>query len=160
VNGSLFLGRIWNRLLYFLRELTYGCKRGERDGAHQLLKYTLVQLPLFRSAVKELLVISLQALPVVAELAKTLVVDVLDTATPSVMRAVTQRPRGVIHARRTPRDLPAFLHAVQLTAAVRLGLAHHVVIVVGLAARPDEKGGTEKGRRAGTELSDLGDVVG
>lgn len=65
-----------------------------------------------------------------------------------------------LHARRASGDLTAFLHALKLAPAVGLGLAHHVVIVVGLASRADEERGAEKGRRTGTELLDLGDVVG
>lgn len=65
-----------------------------------------------------------------------------------------------VHAGGASRNLAALLHAVQLTAAVGLGLAHHVVVIVGLAAGADEKGGTEEGRRAGSQLLDLGDVVG
>ena len=68
--------------------------------------------------------------------------------------------RRNIHARGTPRHLAALLHAVQLAAAVGLGLAHHVVIVVGLAAGADEVRGGEQRCRAGAELLDLGDVVG
>lgn len=46
---------------------------------------------------------------------------------------------GVIHASRTPGDLAAFLHALQLTPTVRLGLAHHIVIIVGLASCANEE---------------------
>lgn len=69
-------------------------------------------------------------------------------------------PEKDVHARRTAGHLTAFLHAVQLAAAVGLGLAHHVVIVVGLAPGADEVRGGEQGGRAGAELLDLGDVVG
>jgi len=66
----------------------------------------------------------------------------------------------LLHAGGTAGDLAALLHAVELAAAIGLGLAHHVVIVVGLAAGADEEGGAEEGRRAGSELLDLGDVGG
>lgn len=101
----------------------------------------------------------LKALPVGAELIQALLVDVADAAKSS---AFLSDPRiwSSLHARRTPGDLTAFLHALKLAPAVGLGLAHHVVIVVGLASRADEEGGAEKGRGTGTELLDLGDVVG
>jgi hypothetical protein len=65
-----------------------------------------------------------------------------------------------IHASRTPGDLAALLHAVELAAAVGLGLAHHVVIIVVLASRANKERSAEEGRRTGSELFDLGDVVG
>jgi hypothetical protein len=68
--------------------------------------------------------------------------------------------RQYVHASRTPGDLAAFLHAVKLSPAVGLSLAHHVVIVVGLASCANEERGTQEGRRTGSELFDLGDVVG
>ena len=107
----------------------------------QLVKHTLVQLALFRPAVPELLVVVLKTLPVGAELTQAVLVDVLD------------------NARGTPGDLAALLHALEFTPAVGLGLAHHVVIVEGLAARTNKVRGTEEGRRTGSELLDLGDVV-
>ncbi len=68
--------------------------------------------------------------------------------------------RGLVHACCTPGDLATLLHALELSPAIGLGLAHHVVIVVGLASRADKEGGAEKWRRTGSELLDLGDVVG
>jgi hypothetical protein len=47
---------------------------------YQLLENALVQSPLFRPAVPELLVVVLEALPVGPELGKAVLVDVLDTA--------------------------------------------------------------------------------
>lgn len=78
----------------------------------------------------------------------------------SIPRVLYWTFRQYVHASRTPGDLAAFLHAVKLSPAVGLGLAHHVVIVVGLASRADEERGTQEGRRTGSELLDLGDVVG
>jgi hypothetical protein len=65
-----------------------------------------------------------------------------------------------IHASRTSGDFAAFLHTLKLASATTLRLAHHVVIVVVLATRPNEERGTEQRRRTGSELFDLGDVVG
>lgn len=65
-----------------------------------------------------------------------------------------------IHARRTPRDLPALPHAIQLSPAVRLSFALHVVIVVVLAPRTDEEAGAEQGSRRCADFLDLGDGVG
>jgi len=68
--------------------------------------------------------------------------------------------RKLVHASSTSGDFATLLHAVKLAAAARLGLAHHVVVVVVLASRSNEVGGTEEGRRAGSKLLDLGDVIG
>jgi hypothetical protein len=65
-----------------------------------------------------------------------------------------------IHASRTSGDFAALLHTFKLASATTLRLAHHVVIIVVLATRPNEEGGTEQRRRTGSELFDLGDVVG
>jgi hypothetical protein len=46
---------------------------------YQLLENALVQPPLFRPAVPELLVVVLKALPVGSELRETVLVDVFDT---------------------------------------------------------------------------------
>jgi hypothetical protein len=101
----------------------------------------------------------LKALPVGPKLGEAVLVDVLDTGSsqPAVPRSCLS---GVSHASGTAGDLAALLHALELAAAVALRLAHHVVIVVVLAPRADEEGGAEEGRRAGSKLLDLGDVVG
>jgi hypothetical protein len=78
----------------------------------------------------------------------------------SMFMFIHSRFQDNIHASCTPGDLAALLHAVKLSPAVRLGLAHHVVIVVVLASCANEERGTEKGRRTGSQLLDLGDVVG
>jgi hypothetical protein len=101
----------------------------------------------------------LKALPVGAELVETLLVDVADAANSSAFLS-GPRINSSLHARGTPGDLATLLHALKLSSAVGLGLAHHVVIIVGLASCANEERGAEKGRRTGTELLDLGDVVG
>lgn len=68
--------------------------------------------------------------------------------------------RGHIHASGTARDLPAFLQAVELSAAVGLVLALHEVVIVSLAAVSNEVGRAHQRRRCGTNFLDLGDVVG
>lgn len=47
---------------------------------YQLVEHTLVQPPLLRPAVPELLVVVLEALPMATELVKALLVDVADAA--------------------------------------------------------------------------------
>jgi hypothetical protein len=78
----------------------------------------------------------------------------------SALIEVSSVMEASIHARSTPRDLPSFPHAVDLTPATRLGLALHEVIVVGLAAGADEEGGAHERGGAGTELLNFGDVIG
>lgn len=50
-----------------------------RMRSYQLVKHALVQLPLFRPAIPELLVVALQALPMSTELLEAVLVDVLDS---------------------------------------------------------------------------------
>jgi hypothetical protein len=49
-----------------------------------------------------------------------------------------------LHARSTSCDLPSLPQAVQLSSAVRLGLALHVIIVVGLTPGSNEEAGAEE----------------
>ena len=100
----------------------------------------------------------LEALPVAAELVKTLLVDVTDAANCQRFFLPT-KTRVLLHARRTPGNLATLLHAFELSPAVGLSLAHHVIIVVGLASCTDKEGSAEKGRGTGSELLDLGDIV-
>lgn len=94
-----------------------------------------------------------------AELVKALLVDVADAADCQQF-SLSIEVRLLLHARGTPCHLTALLHAFKLSPAIGLGLAHHVVIVVGLASRADEERGAEEGCRTGSKLLDLGDVVG
>jgi hypothetical protein len=73
-----------------------------------------------------------------AELSQTVLVDVLDTGAYVSTRLILRWQLWDAHARGTPGDLAAFLHAFEFTAAVGLGLAHHVVIIVGLAPRANK----------------------
>ena len=102
----------------------------------------------------------LETLPVGAELGQTVLVDVLDPIPQSITCCLVCIYGRNVHARRASRHFAALFHTVQLAPAIGLGLAHHVVIVVGLAPRADEEGSAEKGGGAGAELLDLGDVVG
>jgi hypothetical protein len=83
----------------------------------------------------------LQALPMGAELCKTVLVDIVNDAGS------------------TSCDLPTLLHTLQLTPAVGLRLAHHVVIIVVFAASANEEGRAEERRRGSSEFLDLGDVL-
>lgn len=143
---------------------------------YNLLKDTLVQLPLGRPALPELLVVVVEALPVLAELLEAGLVDVVETAKQSNGSAHTARldgasgdreelagvPRGVrnIHASCAAGDSPALLQALELALAGVLGLALHVVIVVVAAAGADEERCGQEGSGAGADLIDLGDRVG
>lgn len=65
-----------------------------------------------------------------------------------------------IHASRTARHLSTLLQTVQLSAPVRLVLALHEVVVVGLAAVSDKVRRAVQRRRRSTDLLHLGDVIG
>ena len=67
---------------------------------------------------------------------------------------------GNIHASRTARHLSSLLQTVQLSAPVRLVLALHKVVVVGLAAVSDKVRRAVQRRRRSTDLLHLGDVIG
>lgn len=80
MDWSLALGCVGYLLLQILGESAYRARFGSLFGTHQLLENALVQPPLFRPAVPELLVVVLQTLPVGPELGEAVLVDVLDTA--------------------------------------------------------------------------------
>ncbi len=67
--------------------------------------------------------------------------------------------RGHLHARRTPRNLPPFLHTVQLPPSIRLSLTLHVVVIVGFTSRSDKERRAHKGCRARSDFFNLGDVL-
>lgn len=66
---------------------------------------------------------------------------------------------GDIHTSCAARHLPAFLEALDLPASVRLVLALHEVIVIGLAPVADKVGRTHQWCGCGTNLLHLGDVI-
>ena len=66
---------------------------------------------------------------------------------------------GDIHAGSASGNFAALLQAVQLALAIGLGLAHHVVVIVCLAACADEEGSGEQRCRTGADFLDLGNVV-
>merc|ERR1719487_2756969 len=125
MDGGLVLRRTGDGLLQF-----------------QIVKHALVQRPLPPPTLPELLVVVVQALPVLAELVEAGLVDILEDAA------------------RTPRDLPSFSQTVHLALAIALVLAVHVVVIVRLAAGADEVAGAQQRGGGSTDLGDLGDVVG
>lgn len=151
--------RIRYHLLQFLVPLAKGFV-SSRIPTYQLVKHTLVQRPLVCPAVPQLLVVVLQALPMAAELLQAVVVDVLDP-TP-LISAVSNLTLCIanVHARGATSDLATLLHALKLSPAVRLSLAHHVVVIVSLASCADKERSAQKGSGGGAELLDLGDVIG
>lgn len=64
------------------------------------------------------------------------------------------------HTSRTPRGLPPLPHTLDLALALRLRLAHHVVIVERLAPVADEEGGAEQWGGGGADFFDGGDGFG
>lgn len=141
------LGGIWDRLLEILLSLEVDMKGGidtvRRHGiTHQLLKNTLVERPLFWSALPQLLVVVLEALPVLAERLEAGLVDVVNDAPGAA------------------GDAAALLEALELALARVVVLALHVVVVVGLAAGADEEGSREQRGGAGANLLDLGNGLG
>jgi len=76
-----------------------------------------------------------------SELLQTVLVDILE------------------HAGGASRQFPALAQAFRLALAVGLGLAQHVVVIVGFAAGADEEAGAEEGSGGGADFGDFGDGV-
>lgn len=85
--------------------------------------------------------------------------DALDLPAYSKLVRCSSPPKSDLHARRTPGYLPALLQTLNLSSAIRIRLALHEIVIVGLAPCADEEGGTHQGCRGGADLWDLGDVV-
>ena len=65
-----------------------------------------------------------------------------------------------VHARSAASNLPSLPQALEFALSFGLGLALHVVIIVGSAAVADEVGRAHQWRGTSSDLIDLGDVVG
>jgi hypothetical protein len=138
---------------------------------YQVVKHTLVQRPLPFPALPELLVAVVQALPVLAELGQAVLVDVLQPDFLSQKKLVIppislsyflhllSDSGAYVHAGCASCDLATLPQAVQLSPSVRLRLALHVVIVVGLAARSNEEARAHKRCRGSSNLLDFGNGV-
>jgi len=63
------------------------------------------------------------------------------------------------HARRTPRNLPPLPQTLQLALAACVGLAAHIVGIVGITPRANEEGCAHQRCRTGADFCDLGDRV-
>ena len=60
----------------------------------------------------------------------------------SLMRC-SAPPKSDLHTRRTPRNLPSLLQALNLPSAHRVRLALHEIVIVGLAPGANEEGSTQ-----------------
>lgn len=123
-------------------------------GTHQVIKDTLVEPPLKGAALPQLVVVVVEALPVVGELLKAVLVDVLDTVCPALSACPVEQSElcrasyismGLfadfnVHAGSAASNTAALLQALELAAAGVLVLALHVVIVIVAAASADEVG--------------------
>lgn len=136
--------------------------RAGARGSYQFVEDTVVELHLSPAAFPEVVVVVLETLPVGLELVQAVSVDILDAMTgqylPLRLKAVSKDSN--IHASGTARHLPALLQAVDLSAAIGLVLALHEVVIESLAAVSNKISCTHKRCRCGTDLLDLGDVVG
>lgn len=65
-----------------------------------------------------------------------------------------------LHARSTPRHLPALSQTIDLTPSIRLGLALHEIVIVRSAAGTYEEGGAHERSGGGADLWDFWDVIG
>ena len=64
-----------------------------------------------------------------------------------------------IHTSRTAGDFATLLETVQFSSAIGIGLALHVVIVIGTAAVSDKERCAHKGSGCGADFLDFGDVI-
>lgn len=94
------------------------------------------------------------------KLLQATLVDVLDSLATSASLSPRIKFHRAVHACCASGNLAAFLHALELPPAVRLGFAHHVVVIVGFASCSDEEGSTKEGRRTGSKFFDLGYIIG
>lgn len=174
---------VGNFLLQFLAYLLALRQRlGYGHVTYQVVKDTLVELPLSRAALPQLVVAVVEALPVLAELSQAVGVDILDTIVSSLVTVLIEmliwRCREAmpvahalppnanswcianVHTLGAAGNAAALLHAVKLAAAGVLGLALHVVVVVFAASCADEERCRQERGRAGTDLLDRRDVIG
>jgi len=138
---------------------------------YQVVEHTLVQRPLELPALPQLLVVVVETLPVLAELCQAVLVHVVQPVVrvrnnscsrnifDSIRRMLSSSFRVYVHAGCASCDLATLPQAVQLSPSVRLGLALHVVIVVGLAAGSNEEARAHERRRRSSNLLDLGNGV-
>ena len=139
--------------------------RNEDIGTYQFVENAAVELLLGATAVEKGLVVVLQAVDVSLELLHAVRVDVLDAIVQGQSR--THFPNlhsGLLgrhlHTGSAAGNLATLLQAVELAAAVCLVLALHVIIVECLAAGADGEGSAGEESRRGSNLLDLGNVVG
>jgi hypothetical protein len=138
---------------------------------YQVVKHALVERPLELPALPQLLVVVIEALPVLAELCQAVLVHVVQSVLPVKNTFRSRRssgsnfcispssPRVYVHAGCASCDLATLPQAVQLSPSVRLGLALHIVIVVGLAAGSNEEARAHKRCRGSSDFLDLGNRV-
>lgn len=157
-----------------VRSVRYCC-------TYHVLVNALVELPLSRAALPELLVAVVEAFPVLAELSEAVCVDVLDARSVSVTtqndshwsnwrrnksrhaclaEKACSNVNIYVHARGAASDTTALLQAIHLAVAWLLGLALHVVIVVVAASGADEERRRQERSRASTDFLDRGDILG
>lgn len=108
----------------------------------QLLKNAVVQFHLRLPALEEVVVVVLQTLPVGVELFQAVGIDILD------------------HTGSATRNLPTLLQTLHLPSSISVGLALHVIIIVGSASVPDKERRASQRCRSSPYLLHLGDVIG
>lgn len=158
-SGDSLLEALQQYTRQFLKFVLYKA-RGRTD---QLIKYTLIQIHLRFPAFEHVVVVVFEALPVGIELLQAVSVDILDPVecqfpySPKLKSFVWYI--RYIHTSRTAGDFATLLETVQLSSAIGIGLALHVVIVIGTAAVSDKKRCAHKGSGCGADFLDFGDVI-
>jgi len=141
------------------------------SSTYQVVEHTLVQRPLKLPALPQLLVVVVEALPVLAELCQAVLVHVVQPVASVRKRSCSRKASCsdspiffsilwmYVHAGCASCDLATLPQAIQLSPSIRLGLALHVVIVVGLAAGSNEEARAHKRRGRSSNLLDLGNGI-
>lgn len=170
--GYLLLQLLYNLSALPVANAFYRLAMGFRAWySYQVVENALVQRPLELPALPELLVVVVEAFPVLAELCQAVLVHVVQsvilvrndsfscTNSGSILPMSLQSSGLYVHAGCASCDLATLPQAVQLSPSVRLRLALHVVIVVGLAAGSNEEAcAHERGGRR-SNLLDFGNGV-
>lgn len=76
-----------------------------------------------------------------------------------VFSRIEKRRSHHSHTSRTSRNLSSFPHAFEFPAAIRFGLAFHVIIIIIFATRADKICSAHQWRRRRADFSDFGDMV-
>ena len=170
----------WHDLFQFLHALSALQPIPHVPDTYQVVKHALIELLLNFPALPQLVIVIVQARPVLLEALRTGFVQVCYPDVPAISSLVYSSSDTILgselsqaassrrwyksplavysHAGRAPRHLAPLAQASVLARAVRLLLALHEVVIVRPAPRADEVGRAQQRCRGRAQLVDLGDA--